>query len=271
MPQAFRRCSFVRSDLFFAVWPSPRFCHVQAVQKLHLPASQFGLLDGSIRLRRPLTWHAFVLPRLRARFPPDALFGAATAALGMMLFAMLLANHLPVLLPFVFIGGSAWIAGISCLSVASQMAMPPWARGRMNAVYLTVTQGSTALGGMAWGQATSWLGLSGALGLAAGLLLCTQVLARWHPLRLPFSLDLSPAGIAQLHSFPREPIESEGPVIVMVEYRVEEANNEAFLLAMEPVRLQRMRDGAVRWTTSQDLADPRRYIEEFTVESWGEH
>jgi hypothetical protein len=40
---------------------------------------------------------------------------------------------------------------------------------------------------------------------------------------------------------------------------------------MKPLRLHRLRDGAVRWSLSQDLSTPTRFVEEFTVESWAEH
>jgi hypothetical protein len=40
---------------------------------------------------------------------------------------------------------------------------------------------------------------------------------------------------------------------------------------MREVRLERLRDGALRWELFQDPADPQRYVETFLVESWVEH
>jgi hypothetical protein len=41
--------------------------------------------------------------------------------------------------------------------------------------------------------------------------------------------------------------------------------------AMQEVRLERLRDGALRWELFHDPADPHRYVETFLVESWVEH
>jgi hypothetical protein len=40
---------------------------------------------------------------------------------------------------------------------------------------------------------------------------------------------------------------------------------------MHAVRLERLRDGALRWELFHDPADPSRYVETFLVESWVEH
>jgi Transmembrane secretion effector len=40
---------------------------------------------------------------------------------------------------------------------------------------------------------------------------------------------------------------------------------------MRDVRLERLRDGAIRWGLFRDPANPGRYVEAFTVASWVEH
>lgn len=243
---------------------------VQAMQRLHLPASQFGLLMGAFGCGA-ISMAVGGLARLRTNFAPDALMHLATAALGTTLLAMIVANNLLVLLLVTSLGGAAWIAGISNLSVASQSAMPAWARGRMNALYVTVTQGSIALGGLAWGQTTSALGLSSALAVAGGALIATTALAVKFPLRLPYGLNLAAASPITAHFFPEPPQAEDGPIVVTVEYIVRAAQAGEFLAAMNPLRLHRLRDGAVRWSMTQSLADATRFVEEFTVESWEEN
>jgi hypothetical protein len=63
----------------------------------------------------------------------------------------------------------------------------------------------------------------------------------------------------------------DGPVVVTVEYIVELENAEAFKRAMGPVSVTRYRDGAISWMLSQDVEDPRRWLEVFIAESWAEH
>ena len=42
---------------------------------------------------------------------------------------------------------------------------------------------------------------------------------------------------------------------------------DGFVQAMHEVRLERLRDGALRWELFHDPADPSRYVETFLVES----
>jgi Transmembrane secretion effector len=44
--------------------------------------------------------------------------------------------------------GIGWTLSASELWVAGQRAMPPWARGRMNATFIMTAQGAMALGGV---------------------------------------------------------------------------------------------------------------------------
>ena len=243
---------------------------IQATQSLHLPASQFGLLMGAFGCGA-IAMAVAGLPRLRARLAPDAMMHLATGALAAVLFAMAFAHRLSVLLPVTFVGGAAWIAGISNLNVASQNAMPAWARGRMNALFVTVMQGSIALGGLTWGQTTSAFGVAGALAIAGAALLVTMLLTFRFPLRLPYALDLTAAEPMTAHDFPAPTRPDDGPIVVIVEYLVDQAHAAEFLDAMKPLRLHRLRDGAVRWSLVQDMADATRLLEEFTVESWAEH
>jgi len=67
------------------------------------------------------------------------------------------------------------------------------------------------------------------------------------------------------------PDPEEGPVLVMVEYRIRPEQAQNFTLAMQAVREQRLRDGAFRSSLYRDPADPSRYLETFVVESWAEH
>ena len=62
-----------------------------------------------------------------------------------------------------------------------------------------------------------------------------------------------------------------GPVMVMVEYRVDPARRDAFAEALERLGRTRRRDGALFWEHFIDAADPGRHIETFIAENWTEH
>jgi len=68
-----------------------------------------------------------------------------------------------------------------------------------------------------------------------------------------------------------QPHLDEGPVLVTVVYRVEEANAQPFVGAMRAVRGSRQRTGATRWGLFRDGADPDRFVEVYLVPTWEEH
>ena len=74
------------------------------------------------------------------------------------------------------------------LWVAAQRAMPRWARGRLNATVIMISQGAMALGGVVWGSAGAIAGTSSTLLGAAVLLLTSLFLAR--QLSINFARDL---------------------------------------------------------------------------------
>jgi hypothetical protein len=59
--------------------------------------------------------------------------------------------------------------------------------------------------------------------------------------------------------------------MVTVEYRIDLADREAFLIALEALSHERKRDGAYAWGIFQDTADEGRYLETFLLDSWLEH
>ena len=68
------------------------------------------------------------------------------------------------------------------------------------------------------------------------------------------------------------PVEQDrGPVLILIEYRIDPAEREPFLHALNRFSHQRRRDGAYNWGITEDVADPAAIIEWFFVESWAEH
>ena len=61
---------------------------------------------------------------------------------------------------------------------------------------------------------------------------------------------------------------NRGPVLVVVEYRVDAANRQEFLGAVDELGHARKRDGAYAWGVYEDVGDAGRFLETFTVESW---
>jgi hypothetical protein len=61
---------------------------------------------------------------------------------------------------------------------------------------------------------------------------------------------------------------NQGPVVVVVEYRVDANDRAEFLSAVDELGYARKRDGAYAWGVYEDVADGGRFIETFSIESW---
>ena len=65
--------------------------------------------------------------------------------------------------------------------------------------------------------------------------------------------------------------DEDGPVRVLIEYNVPEANARTFSRLIRAREQRRRRDGAIEWDLYRDVSKPTRWLETFVVDSWGEH
>ena len=63
----------------------------------------------------------------------------------------------------------------------------------------------------------------------------------------------------------------QGPVLVMIEYRVDPERAAEFAAAMTELRRVRLRGGAMQWGLFNDADEPGIHTEMFLVSSWMEH
>jgi hypothetical protein len=107
--------------------------------------------------------------------------------------------------------------------------------------------------------------------LAAGVLLAGVIAsAFWHVPETDHR-DPLPATYWTDARLAFEPAPDNGPVLIAVRFTVAPARQAAFLEAMDQLRRSRLRTGATRWELYRDGARPNRFVEHFSVPSWGEH
>ncbi len=229
----------------------------------------YGLLLGAIGAGAVSA--AFLLPSARRRLGPDRLVhaGMIGTAAAMALYA--LARSPPLALAASLVAGVSWIAVLSSLNYAAQVALPEWVRGRGLALVVTVMFGTLTIASAAWGQIAALTSLSAAeLIAAAGAVLSVPLTWRWK-LSTGAPSDLTPSMHWPEPVLAHDVEPDQGPVLVMVEYLIEPASREPFLDALEGLARQRRRDGAYAWGVFEDVAQPQRFVETFLVESWLEH
>jgi MFS family permease len=229
----------------------------------------YGILLGAIGTGAVAG--AFVLPIAKTRFGADALLATATSVTAVALLLFAIARDPGTALVACALAGISWIAVIATLSVAAQLALPAWVRGRGLAVFATVQFAGLAVGSVVWGQVAQTVGLPAAhLAAAFGLVALIPLLRRWH-LQAGAGSDLTPSMHWPTPVLAHDLEADRGPVLVAIEYRVAPGDRSAFLAAIVKLAQERRRDGAYDWGVYEDPEREEIYIEMFHVESWLEH
>ena len=232
-------------------------------------AQTFGILVAAIGAGAVLG--ALLLPRLRKKLSKDILVAGATILYAVAMLALAYLTNLPALGVAMIFSGMAWIAVLSSLQVAAQLALPNWVRSRGLAVFMAAFMGSMALGSLLWGNLAQQTSIATALVVAAaGAVLAIGVTWRWQ-LGAIEEIDLTPSMHWPCPVTHEGVTPDRGPVMVTIIYQVEEAQRGAFLDAIRDLGQRRKRDGAFAWGIFEDTERPRRFVEYFMVESWLEH
>jgi MFS family permease len=263
-------------SFFISIIPS--LMPVIGLTELHLPAAHLGFLFTSMAVGSVISG-AFIIPWARARYSPQRITTFADFVL-LFDFCLMVLVHRPfVFLVVAALGGMGWTLSASELWVASQRAMPDWARGRMNATMVMVSQGATALGGIIWGFTAHHAGVVPTfLGTAVfGLLI--MIIVRVVPglqISIDFTKSISfesaPVSILSQNIDPgRLPAPKDGPVSITAEFNIDPTRRNECIALMRDARLIFLRNGAHRWHLYEDLTHPNRFRMEVVVPSWKEH
>ena len=156
--------------------PIPALIPVVGLRVLHLSPSNLGLLFTSMGAGSVLGV-VFIFPWLRTRFSPDSLTLSANFLIVIAYVMMSFVRQTEAFLIVAALAGMGWTLSASELWVAAQHAVPSWARGRMNATVIMISQGAIVFGGAIWGSAAAMTGATCALFGAAILFLVSLLLA----------------------------------------------------------------------------------------------
>ena len=211
------------------------------------------------------------LPRLRQAYGRDALVVRGTLLQSAATAAMAIVPSAWLAVPAMVAAGMAWITVANSLSVSAQMSLPNWVRARGMASYQMAIMGSSALGAALWGQvATVGTVRTALLAAATSGVLVMLLTVRFFADNAEEEADMSPARdgwAAQPTGAPRE----GARIVTTVEYFIDPARAEAFVLLMQESRRARLGEGAIGWQLLNDIRDPARFVEEIVDESWTEH
>jgi MFS family permease len=272
------RIVLIRNALFsFFIAVIPALLPVVGLKKLHLSPSNLGLLFTSMGIGSVIA-ATVILPWARARFSPNTLTQLAALLGSSVSVLMAFIREEPLFLLVAALAGIGWTVSAAELWVAAQRAMPGWARGRMNATVIMVSQGAMALGGILWGTIAATAGIQSSLLLQAVAIVAVLIITHW--LGNPWSIDFSMT--ADLNAVPAtvmnvgykmlyRPEPKDGPVLVTQEFELDRAGGAKFVELMRAVRLVYLRNGAYSWQLFEDPTRHNTFRMEVMVPSWTQY
>jgi hypothetical protein len=160
-------------EFSFFISAIPAVAPIIGLKVLHFNSSELGLLFASMGAGSVIA-ALFILPWVRKLFAGNVLtLSNSVIALTDLLMAFI---HEPSLFFLAAaLVGAGWTVSASELWVAGQRAVPDWARGRLTAAIITISQGATVLGGVIWSGLVAIGGANTAL-LEAGVLFSVTIL-----------------------------------------------------------------------------------------------
>ncbi|MCB1610092.1 MAG: MFS transporter, partial [Xanthomonadales bacterium] len=226
----------------------------------------YGVLLGAFGLGAVVA--ALASTRLRERMATESIVRLSSAGCALALAIAAYSSLFVVTALAVFAAGVGWVLALSTFNVTVQLSAPRWVVARVLALYQMAAFAGLAGGSWLWGWLARSSGLDSALIGAAAALLISALVGWLLPLAPAADRDLDP-----LRQY-REPETAvpvqprTGPVVITVEWIIDEEDIVPFLHAMAERRRIRRRDGAHRWALLRDLHEPRTWIERFKCATW---
>jgi len=233
---------------------------------LHGNAQTYGTMLGAFGVGAVIG--ALNLTRIRKRMSGEAAVRACAALMACAAVTVALSNHPVLTAAALVVYGAVWMLAVTLFNIGVQLSAPRWVAGRSVAAFQASISGGIAIGSWGWGRLTDSVGVEMTLLSAAGLMLLSTLLGLW--LRMP-PVGARNEAASEALADPEVRLSltgRSGPLVVEIEYRVDQENARAFHNVMQEVQLSRQRNGAYGWSIARDIADPELWTERYHCPTW---
>ncbi|MDS9466378.1 MFS transporter [Paracoccus sp. MBLB3053] len=229
----------------------------------------FGLLLGCYGLGAIAG--ALFNPRIRERTNNENIVRLAFVGFAAAALTLALTDHVWLHAVAMLPAGASWVLALSLFNVTVQLSTPRWVVARALALYQTATFGGMAAGSWVWGAIASAHDIDTALACAAVPLIIGAIIGRWFRAPEFGTLDLDP-----VNRFREPPLKLDlrgrsGPIMVLIDYHIDQQDVPEFLRLMAQRRDIRRRDGARNWALLRDLEHPELWSESYHIATWDEY
>ncbi|WP_291869220.1 MFS transporter [Bradyrhizobium sp.] len=228
-------------------------------------AQTYGIMLGAFGMGAVIG--ALNIGTLRRQMSGEAAVRACTISMAGAITAVALSRQPVLTAAALVVAGAVWMAAVALFNIGVQLSAPRWVAGRSLAAFQASIAGGIAIGSWGWGYLTDLAGVQTALLVSAAMMLVSPLLGLW--LRMP------PVGArnedAEVLADPEVRLSltgRSGPLVVEIEYRVDQQSARAFHNVMQEVQLSRQRNGAYGWSIARDIADPELWTERYHCPTW---
>lgn len=214
---------------------------------------------------------ALLNDRVRERWGNETIVRASFLVFALSTVGLALSRQMWLSCLVVLPAGACWVMALSLFNVTVQLSTPRWVVGRALALYQTATFGGMAAGSWIWGLGAEAYGTDGALLGSAGALVVGAAVGLRYVLPEFSKLSLDPAGGFNEPMLQLDLRGRSGPIMIMVDYEIAQADIDTFLALMVHRRRIRLRDGARQWSLLRDLEHPGVWTESYHVPTWVEY
>lgn len=232
---------------------------------LHGGAQTYGIMLGAFGMGAVIG--ALNIGEVRKRLSGETSVRACALIMGAAI-AVVAVSHEPVITAAALVvAGSVWMLAVALFNIGVQLSAPRWVAGRSLAAFQASIAGGIAIGSWGWGHLTDVVGVETALLVSGAAMFLSPLLGLW--------ITMPPVGgrneAADSLADPEVKLSltgRSGPLVVEIEYRVDQDNARAFHGVMQEVQLSRQRNGAYGWTIARDIADPEIWLERYHCPTW---
>ncbi|MEH2473297.1 MFS family permease [Nitrobacteraceae bacterium AZCC 2161] len=232
---------------------------------LHGGAQTYGIMLGAFGMGAVIG--ALNIGEVRKRLSGEASIRACALIMGVAI-AVIAVSHEPVLTAAALVvAGSVWMLAVALFNIGVQLSAPRWVAGRSLAAFQAAIAGGIAIGSWGWGRLTDSVGVEMALLVSGAAMFVSPLFGLW--------LKMPPIGArdedADMLADPEVQLPltgRSGPLVVEIEYRVDQESARAFHGVMQDVQLSRQRNGAYGWSIARDIADPELWTERYHCPTW---
>ena len=229
----------------------------------------YGLMLGSFGIGA--IGGAVLNARLRERFSSETIVRLSFAGFALSAAIAAFSPVSAVTCLGLVISGACWVLALSLFNTIVQLSTPRWVVGRALSLYQTVTFGGIAGGSWIWGIAADNYGVANALLMSAVVMLFGIVIGLKFAMPAFETLNLDPLNRFTEPSLGLDITPRSGPVVIQVDYEIDDLDVPEFLKLMGERRRIRIRDGARNWALMRDLEKPGSWTETYHTPTWVEY